>query len=609
MKKPFSVIVVIFTALLLSETLFEVKDSSNNKVLDISTDGLRVMNGGDTLMVISTDGIRAYIQNDATKGLSRSFSVTTSASKGEKSQKKVFEIATDEGATFFNPSDNTDEIFSIRKTGITANVNPSLNRDFEVNDQISAGKVGSGNLMKVSNKSTFEVVNDSTMLWYKQKNAFRIGYVLIQDPNHVGQGSFASGYKSQAGGMFSTALGYWAQASGNNSFASGTTSWATGDNSCAMGKNAHAQGVNSFAVGNGTEALNSCSFAAGFESISGGSNSSAIGYKATASGSPSFALGNTVSATADNAFAIGVGCTASGGGSIAIGSLFTDASGNLSTAIGFAAKAEGWYSTAIGQNVKATGNLSTAMNISTTSQAYNSFVIGRYNNLVGNQTNWITTDPLFVVGNGSADDSRSNAFEVKKNGNAIVSGTLSVEGDVYVKGDEAIWSDGNYFRWGSGGNANYFPDNIGLGIVSPLRKLHIIETSSVPAALIQNTGGFDSYFAIQAGNSSNINRWDILAGTDGSFRILDKNANLSRFRIYSDGSVYLPSVYSTTGSAGKYLKIDSTGKLYASDAKGSDDFSESGELEMIRNENKALKLEIDEIKKQLEEIRNLIGRN
>ncbi len=67
--------------LLLAETLFEVKDSANNKVLDVSTDGIAVMNLGDTLMVISTTEIKAVI--DDSKALSRTFSVsTTSAKKG-----------------------------------------------------------------------------------------------------------------------------------------------------------------------------------------------------------------------------------------------------------------------------------------------------------------------------------------------------------------------------------------------------------------------------------------------------------------------------------------------------------------------------------------------
>jgi hypothetical protein len=68
--------------MIFAETLFEVKDSSNNKVLDVSSDGLRVLNQGDTLMVISSDAIRANI-GQTTKGLSRSFCISTASSKGK----------------------------------------------------------------------------------------------------------------------------------------------------------------------------------------------------------------------------------------------------------------------------------------------------------------------------------------------------------------------------------------------------------------------------------------------------------------------------------------------------------------------------------------------
>ena len=82
MKKLLFVI-AIMTTLLSAETLFEVKDASNNKVFDISNDGLRVFNLGDTLMVISSSAINANISSS--KGLSRTFSVTTSSSKDKGS--------------------------------------------------------------------------------------------------------------------------------------------------------------------------------------------------------------------------------------------------------------------------------------------------------------------------------------------------------------------------------------------------------------------------------------------------------------------------------------------------------------------------------------------
>ena len=75
--RKYSIIILAAVFSLCGETLFEVKDSSNNKVLDVSSDGLRIMNQGDTLMVISSNEIKANISSS--KGLSRSFSVTTSA--------------------------------------------------------------------------------------------------------------------------------------------------------------------------------------------------------------------------------------------------------------------------------------------------------------------------------------------------------------------------------------------------------------------------------------------------------------------------------------------------------------------------------------------------
>ncbi len=77
-------VLFLFVSVLEAETLFEVKDASDNPVLNVSTDGLRIMNEGDTLMVISSDEIKANI-GTSSKGLSRSFSVTTTASKGSGS--------------------------------------------------------------------------------------------------------------------------------------------------------------------------------------------------------------------------------------------------------------------------------------------------------------------------------------------------------------------------------------------------------------------------------------------------------------------------------------------------------------------------------------------
>jgi len=90
-KMIFSMLTI--AAVINAETLFEVKDASNNKVLDISTDGLRVMNLGDTLMVISPSAVKVNLDNSAGKALSRTFSVTTTSAKG-KGLTNVLEVGT-----------------------------------------------------------------------------------------------------------------------------------------------------------------------------------------------------------------------------------------------------------------------------------------------------------------------------------------------------------------------------------------------------------------------------------------------------------------------------------------------------------------------------------
>ena len=132
--RKYSVIILAAVFTLCGETLFEVKDASNNKVLDISTDGLRVLNGGDTLMVISTNEIKANLSSS--KGLSRSFSVTTTSSVKDNDLKNS-------GTDLMRlTSDSTR--FWISDTG----------SGFGVASQAAAGKSVATDFLKVTNAKT-----------------------------------------------------------------------------------------------------------------------------------------------------------------------------------------------------------------------------------------------------------------------------------------------------------------------------------------------------------------------------------------------------------------------------------------------------------------------
>ena len=129
------------------------------------------------------------------------------------------------------------------------------------------------------------------------------------------------------------------------------------------------------------------------------------------------------------------------------------ATGIASTAMGFKTTASGSYSTAIGDNSFATGTASTAIGSYTTASGYRSttmgdgtiatdyasLTIGRYNSVNqtvttgGNATSFDTDNAAFVIGNGTLWNATSDAFVVYFNGNATLSGDLTINSDARLK--------------------------------------------------------------------------------------------------------------------------------------------------------------------------------
>ncbi|MEZ4910782.1 MAG: FISUMP domain-containing protein [Saprospiraceae bacterium] len=179
--------------------------------------------------------------------------------------------------------------------------------------------------------------------------------LLGRDPNDYGDiGNHAVDFSVSA--LTSTILG----ATGDVSFAAGFETTASGHFSTAFG-------IDSDATGEASLAANR-SWAAGLRS--------AAFNEAQAHGKNSFATGNGyVGDTGTNAAGI------SGGG-------------------------------AFGVNTAALGEGTHAV-------AFSSTAVGRYNEggfNTSNRTSWVDTDPLFMIGNGTADNARSNALLVQKNG-------------------------------------------------------------------------------------------------------------------------------------------------------------------------------------------------
>ena len=196
-----------------------------------------------------------------------------------------------------------------------------------------------------------------------------------------------------------------------------------------------ASGSRAFAVGTDSQASGFGSTAMGRGTIASGNDSTALGANTEASGIGSTAMGVNTTASGPESTAMGWQTTASGGWSTAMGDI-TIASGENSTAMGYNSTASGIGSTAVGISTTASGTASTAMGGYTTASDYASVVIGQFNSSgssATSATSFSTSNPAFVIGNGTGSENRSDALVVKFNGDATLAGNLNINSDARLK--------------------------------------------------------------------------------------------------------------------------------------------------------------------------------
>ena len=145
----------------------------------------------------------------------------------------------------------------------------------------------------------------------------------------------------------------------------------------------------------------------------------------TATGTFSFAIGRETSASGSSAVSLNYQTAATGNASLAIGSS-TQSIGENSFAGGLSTQSTGYSSAALGRETVASGNHSLSIGQGTNSHAFNSVALGQYNSVSNNADpdTYLTTNTAFVIGNGTADNARSNAFKVMFSGDTYVSGSL-----------------------------------------------------------------------------------------------------------------------------------------------------------------------------------------
>jgi hypothetical protein len=216
------------------------------------------------------------------------------------------------------------------------------------------------------------------------------------ESGHIGgDGAVAIGSDCQAKDFYSVAMGNACETHSMRAVAIGDHAIANGYASCAIGKEALTDGIGGHAIGTESEVSNP------WTSTKGGF---ALGYQAKAQNKYAMAIGSAVTAVALGSTSIGGGYTANGA--------------DRSTSIGFGQRVLGEEAFSIGYDASANADQSFALGRSVRADAYRSFVFGQYN-IYGTEDryNWVTTDPLFVIANGTSTTNRHNALTILKNGN------------------------------------------------------------------------------------------------------------------------------------------------------------------------------------------------
>ena len=258
----------------------------------------------------------------------------------------------------------------------------------------------------ISDSTTVQGIN--TYVWTWVEDDFRATGKMAQGRNVTATGAFAS-----ALGDGSDATGNYSHAANRNTTASGTCSSALGEGTEATGTAAHSQGMftdatatTAHAEGYNTKAQANYAHSEGYGTIASNTAAHAEGYNTTASGFFSHSANRNTVASATCAHAVGEGTQATADAAAS--------EGYYTVASGFAGHAEGYETEASAYASSAGGYYTLA------DQAYQT-VVGKYN--ATNQSG-----VLFAVGNGDAVDNRSDAFQVKDDGNAVLSGDLEFGG-------------------------------------------------------------------------------------------------------------------------------------------------------------------------------------
>ena len=448
---------------------------SGYRNMTIDNNGIRFRNGTTVLAKYDVDGVIFYDNTGAYELASFRASGSVIGKTDETHLTMDFhslEMKDKDGNTYFDVrdlrDDNGEYVLVKAFTGDNSTTNFKLTSDLvSYIDSISSVMIN-GSTVSPSNYSLVRINSDyyisfnsapttsaiievSCITTVATLKVYTAGTRSSNSIYDYGFMSFAEGYRSKAKGDASHAEGYSSQATEFCSHAEGYSSKAFGDYSHAEGYSTLANTDASHAEGNNTTAS--------------GEYSHAEGYSTEASENSAHAEGGSTIASGEYSHAEGYGAESSGTYSHA-GGYYTKANTILSNVIGMYnimdtndfQKMIGYYRCNSSDYTKTTISIRIPRVPLVISVYYNGVDITYSQSVsITSRNVTITTmagvvpvfedgdeieiySPLFshypfIIGNGTSDSSRSNAFSVNWDGDVTASGDMFIGGDIIAQGN------------------------------------------------------------------------------------------------------------------------------------------------------------------------------
>lgn len=236
----------------------------------------------------------------------------------------------------------------------------------------------------------------------------------LSSNNPVATGGFSLGRTS------GTSIASGSFACGNEVTASGAYSHAEGNGTVASSQSSHAEGQNTEASGQASHAEGSATKTSSWAAHAEGIETAAKNYGTHAEGCHTVAGSGSLYTTSPNSQSF----------------CYSHAEGYSTLASGTASHAEGQCTTASARSTHAEGEGTIAAGlISHVQGAYNHEDISKIDRTTGRRRY------AHIVGNGTADDKRSNAHTIDWNGNAWFAGDVTVGGS-WVQGPDSSFPSG-----------------------------------------------------------------------------------------------------------------------------------------------------------------------